>query len=98
MAGVIASAFAGFASTSRLKPQLMSQLKKATSVNVPAAHKIRNDVDTTAWHLTRNAVHKQVAAELETREANAVLCERPTKIDINGNRVTMEFRDGWPVG
>ena len=31
-------------------------------------------------------------------DVGAVLCERPTKIDINGNRVTMEFRDGWRVG
>jgi hypothetical protein len=23
---------------------------------------------------------------------------RPTKIDINGKRVTKEFRDGWRVG
>ncbi len=30
-------------------------------------------------------------------DVDAVLCERPTKIDINGNRVTMEFRDGWKV-
>lgn len=93
-----ASAFVGFALDEPLKSKLISQLKKATSVNVPAAHKIRNDVDKTVWHLARNAVHKQVAAELETREADAVLCERPTEIDINGKRVTMEFRDGWRVG
>jgi hypothetical protein len=27
----------------------------------------------------------------------AVLCERPTKCEIDGKRV-MEFRDGWRVG
>jgi hypothetical protein len=33
-----------------------------------------------------------------TRPPHAVLCERPAKFEINGNRVTMEFRDGWKVG
>lgn len=197
MAGVIASTFVGFALNEPLKPKLMKQLKKATSAKVPAAQQIRKDVDQHVWHTVRNAVHKQVAAELETREANAdwqqmkenignyawdqvwqtvgdpiydhmfgddmrasdglfdenlkpwadammegqfsagtmaqldalslltdldigpfkalqriaqntcwwwafdlgaVLCERPTTIDVNGKRVTMEFRDGWRVG
>lgn len=197
MAGVIASTFVGFALNESLKPKLTKQLKDATAPNIPAVREIRKAVDKTVWHKVRNAVHKQVAAELETREANAqwqrmktdignytwdqvwqtigdpiysqgweqearrsgglfeenlkpwadammegqfsagtmaqldalnlldgldlepfsglqrvarnccwwwafdvgaVLCERPTKIDINGNRVTMEFRDGWRVG
>jgi uncharacterized protein DUF6745 len=31
-------------------------------------------------------------------DVGAVLCERPTKFEIDGERVTMEFRDGWRVG
>jgi hypothetical protein len=27
-----------------------------------------------------------------------ILRERPSKIDINGKRVTKKFRDGWRVG
>jgi len=27
----------------------------------------------------------------------AVLCERPTKFEIDGKRVTTEFRDRWRV-
>ena len=71
MAGVIASTFIGFALNEPLKPKLMKQLKDATSPNNPAAKEIRRDVDKTVWHKVRNAVHKQVTAELETREANA---------------------------
>jgi hypothetical protein len=197
MAGVIASTFVGFALDEPLKPKLMTQINTAAAANIPAAREICKTVDKTVWHIARNAVHKQVAAELETRAANAqwqrmkedignytwdqvwqtigdpiysqgweqearrsgglfeenlkpwadammdgqfsagtmaqldvlhaldgldlepftglqriarnccwwwafdvgaVLCERPTKIDINGNQVTMEFRDGWRVG
>lgn len=196
MAGVIASTFIGFALDEPLKSKLTKQLKDATLPNIPAAKEIRKAVDADVWHRVRNAVHKQVAAELETREANAdwqrmkenignytwdqvwqtigdplysqgwdedarrsgglfeknlkpwadammegqfsagtmaqldamnlldgldleplkglqriarntcwwwafdlgaVLCDRPTKIDVNGDRVTMGFRDGWKV-
>jgi hypothetical protein len=31
-------------------------------------------------------------------DVGAVLCERPTKIEVVGKRVTLEFRDGWTVG
>ena len=31
-------------------------------------------------------------------DTGAVLCERPTRIEVDGDRVTMEFRDGWRVG
>jgi hypothetical protein len=71
MAGVIASTFIGFALEEPLKPKLMKQLEDATSVNIPAAQQVRKDVDHQVWHLARKAVHKQVAAELETRDANA---------------------------
>ncbi len=71
MTGVIASTFIGFALKEPLKPKLMKQLKTATSPNIPAAKEIRKAVDQQVWHKVRNAVHKQVAAELETREANA---------------------------
>lgn len=31
-------------------------------------------------------------------DVGAVLCKPPTKFEIDGKRVTMEFRDGWRVG
>ena len=71
MAGVIASAYVGFALDEPLKPKLMRQLKTATSPNIRAAKEIREAVDKQVWHGARIAVHKQVTAELETREANA---------------------------
>ena len=71
MAGVIASTYVGFALDEPLKPKLMKQLKTATSPNIPAAKEIRRAVDKQVWHGARNAVHKQVTAELETRKANA---------------------------
>lgn len=197
MAGVIASTSIGFALNEPLKPKLMTQIETAISPNIAVAKKIRKDVDQQVWHKVRNALHKQVAAELAMRETNAdwqsmkrtvcnytwnrawevvgdpifehmfgdesrasdglfeenlqpwadammegqfsagtmaqldalnllngldlkpfaplqrlarqccwwwafdtgaVLCDRPTKIDVSGNRVTMEFRDGWKVG
>jgi hypothetical protein len=58
-AGVIASAFVGFALNEALKPKLTKQVKDATSVNVPAAKDIRRDVDKDVWHKVRNAVHSR---------------------------------------
>jgi len=48
----------------------MKHLDTATSPNIAAAKRIRKDVDQQVWHRVRNAVHKQVAAELVTRAAD----------------------------
>jgi hypothetical protein len=197
MAGVIASTFVGFALDEPLRPKLMKQVTDAISVNNAAAQTVRRRVDEQIWHRARAAVHKQVAAELETRhtdaawqrkrddignyawdqvwqtvgdpmygqyfdedarasgalfeenlngwadammegqfsagtmaqlealglltgldltpfaglqriahnccwwwafDTGAVLCEHPAKVEINGKKVSMDFRDGWRVG
>ena len=48
----------------------MKDLDTAISPNIAAAKRIRKDVDQQVWHRVRNAVHKQVAAELVTRAAD----------------------------
>jgi hypothetical protein len=71
MAGVIASTFVGFALDEPLKPALMKQVDDAVSANIPAAKEIRRIIDQPIWHTARKAVHKQVAAELATRDTDA---------------------------
>lgn len=45
---------------------MMTPLDGALTRNVPGANKLRDEVDETVWR-ARNAVHAQVAAELEAR-------------------------------
>lgn len=58
----------GFALGKPPKPKIIQPLDKALSVNVLPANKVRRDVDKTVWHFARMAVHKQVAADLTTRD------------------------------
>ena len=71
MAGVIASTFIGSAMDEPLKPTLVHQLADATSANVAAAQQIRRNIDKQVWYVAREAVHKQVTAELQTRHTDA---------------------------
>ena len=67
LAGVLASTYVGFALGEQLKPRLMTPLEEALKPNVAAAHEIRRAIDQAVWHGLRDAVHRQVAADLSTR-------------------------------
>ena len=194
LAGVLATTYVGFALGDPLKPRMTTPLKEALTANDPAAHEVRRAVEQSVWHGLRNAVHRQVAAELATRgpefeqrkrdignytwdqvwqevgdpiydhafgkearaadglfeenlkpwadammegqfgagtmahldaldvlghidpqpftgirraarscgwwwayDAGVIFCERPSRVEVSGKHVTVEFRDGWTV-
>ena len=66
MAGVLASTSVGFALRDPMKQRMMKPLNDVLGRNVPAAKKLRREVDDAVWR-ARNAVHAQLAAELDAR-------------------------------
>ena len=79
-----------------LEPAEKRELLKATIAHVRKRVPVLTGVDLTTFQglqrIARNCCWWWAF------DVGSVLCERPTKIDIDGNRVTMEFRDGWRVG
>lgn len=66
MAGVMVSTQVGFALEEPMTARIMKSLNAALAKGSPEAQKARHTVDNVVWR-AREAVHAQVAAELETR-------------------------------
>jgi hypothetical protein len=66
MAGVLASTFVGFAMSEPMKQPMTTQLEAALGRSPASATETRARVDDTVWR-ARNAVHAQIAVELQAR-------------------------------
>lgn len=66
MAGVLASTYVGFAMSAPAKQAMTTQLDAALVRNIAGANDVRSQVDDTIARV-RNAVHAQVAAEMQAR-------------------------------